>query len=166
MSFSTRILVGLAAGVVSGVFFGELVAFMHYPAEAFIELLHMTVLPYVTVSLIVGIGSLDYEHAILMLRRVGLVLVVLWMLGLAMVFLMPLAFPPWETASFFSTSLLERSEPVNFLELYIPANPFHSLANAVVPAVVLFSVLLGAALIGVEKEGLRGFVWVENCISG
>ena len=155
MSFSTKIYVGLASGIALGVFFGESMAFMHYPAEAFIELLHMTVLPYVTVSLIVGIGSLDYKHAVLMVRRVGAVLVALWILGLAMVFLMPLAFPPWETASFFSASLLERSEPFNFLELYIPANPFHSLANAVVPAVVLFSVLLGAALIGVEKkEGL------------
>ena len=77
MSFSTKIYVGLASGITLGVFFGESMVFMHYPAEAFIELLHMTVLPYVTVSLIVGIGSLDYKHAVLMVRRVGAVLVAL-----------------------------------------------------------------------------------------
>src|SRR5262249_50308978 len=34
----------------------------------------------------------------------------------------------------------------------VPANPFHSLANSVVPAVVLFSAILGVALMGVEKK--------------
>ena len=36
--------------------------------------------------------------------------------------------------------------------MYIPSNPFHSLANNIVPAVVLFSVILGVALIGIEKK--------------
>ena len=49
-------------------------------------------------------------------------------------------FPPHETASFFSTTLIEEREPFDFLNLYIPSNPFNSLANNIVPAVVLFSV--------------------------
>ena len=53
---------------------------------------------------------------------------------------------------FFSTSLVERRPPFNFLDLYIPSNPFHSLANNIVPAVVLFSVVVGVALIGVERK--------------
>ena len=36
--------------------------------------------------------------------------------------------------------------------MYIPANPFNALANNVVPAVVLFSVVVGVALIGVEPK--------------
>ena len=47
---------------------------------------------------------------------------------------------------------MERRPPFDFVALYIPANPFHSLANNVVPAVVLFSVLVGVALIGVERK--------------
>ena len=65
---------------------------------------------------------------------------------------MPLTFPAIESASFFSTTLVEERPPVDFLALYIPSNPFHSLANNVVPAVVLFSALLGVALMGVEKK--------------
>jgi len=61
-------------------------------------------------------------------------------------------FPDWETASLFSTTLVEEQKPFNFLELYIPANPFYSLANNLVPAVVLFSMLMGIALIGVENK--------------
>jgi ABC-type amino acid transport substrate-binding protein len=70
---------------------------------------------------------------------------------------MPLSFPTWETASFFSTSQLHTPEPFDFLGLYIPTNPFFSLANNVVPAVVLFCVVVGVALIGVkDKERILG----------
>ena len=47
-----------------------------------------------------------------------------------------------ETASFFSTTLIERRPTVNFVDLFNPSNPFHPLANNIVPAVVLFSVSL------------------------
>ena len=43
-------------------------------------------------------------------------------------------------------------ERFDFLELYLPINPFHSLANSVVPAVVLFSIAFGVALIGVPGK--------------
>ena len=38
------------------------------------------------------------------------------------------------------------------IDLYIPANPFNSLANNVVPAVVIFSFVLGIAVAGVERR--------------
>ena len=67
-------------------------------------------------------------------------------------FLVPLTFPSVQNASFFSSSLVERRPPFNFIDLYIPANPFNALANNVVPAVVLFSVILGIALVGVDQR--------------
>lgn len=68
---------------------------------------------------------------------------------------MPLAFPNWPTASFFSVSLVERKPPFDFLSLFIPANLFHSLASNTVPAVVVFSVTMGAALIGLKEKTER-----------
>lgn len=47
---------------------------------------------------------------------------------------------------------MEAREQFNFVELYILANPFHSLANNIVPAVVLFSALLGVAIMHLEEE--------------
>ena len=76
----------------------------------------------------------------------------LWLVALSFAFLIPLAFPTVENASFFSTALVQRRPPFDFVALYIPSNPFNSLANNVVPAVVLFSVLVGVALIGVERK--------------
>jgi Na+/H+-dicarboxylate symporter/ABC-type amino acid transport substrate-binding protein len=155
LSFGNKILLGLAAGVTAGLFLGERAAPLRLLADGFIRLLQVTVLPYVTVSLIVGIGRLDPASAKRLFLRVGALTLLLWGMALAAAFLIPLAFPQLESATFFSSSLVDTPTPVDFLALYIPSNPFHALANNVVPAVVLFSALLGVALMGVEgKQGL------------
>jgi Na+/H+-dicarboxylate symporter len=154
-------LIGLGTGVAVGLFVGERAAVMQVVADAYIKLLQMTVLPYVTVSIISGLGGLSAAQARKLGRQVGLVLLLLWAVAFGAVFLFPLMFPPHESASFFSTTLVEDREPFDFVSLYIPANPFNSLANNIVPAVVLFSIIIGAALITVPgKAGLLGVLSV------
>jgi Na+/H+-dicarboxylate symporter len=152
MSSSRKILIAIAVGLLLGIFLGERASFLRYVADAYVRLLQMTVLPYVTVSLIAGIGSLRLDQAKTLGLRVGLILLLLWSIALMMALLLPLAFPPLQTASFFSTSLVEPQQAFDFIGLYIPSNPFHSLANSIVPAVVLFSVMLGIALIGMGQK--------------
>jgi Na+/H+-dicarboxylate symporter/ABC-type amino acid transport substrate-binding protein len=152
MSFSTKILVGLAAGIGTGIVLGELVAPLRIVADGFVRLLQMTVLPYVTVSIISSLGALSLAQARALGLRGGAVLLATWGVAFAVMGLMPLAFPHAETASFFSTALLEQRPAFDFIDLYIPANPFNALANNIVPAVVLFSVVIGVALIGVEQK--------------
>ncbi len=152
MSLSTKILLALLLGLGVGMFFGEMAAPLEVVGDAFIQLLQMTVLPYITFSLVASLGSMTYEEAKPLALKGGALLLLLWGIALALVFTFPLAFPSWESASFFSTTLVERGGDLDFLDLYIPANPFHSLANNVVPAVVLFSVVVGIALIGIEGK--------------
>jgi Na+/H+-dicarboxylate symporter len=152
MSFSTKILLGLIAGIAVGLFFGESVHHLEIFANGFVNLLRMTVLPYITVSLIFNLGRMDARQARLLALRGGAILAALWALSILVSFLFPFAFPYVERASFFSTTLVEAREQFNFIELYIPANPFHSLANNIVPAVVLFSVLLGIAIMQLEEK--------------
>jgi Na+/H+-dicarboxylate symporter/ABC-type amino acid transport substrate-binding protein len=149
---STRILVALAGGIGLGIFLGDLVAPLHWVAEAYVKLLQMTVLPYVTVSIIGGLGRLRLGDARVLGTRTMAVLATLWGLAVLYMFLIPLAFPGTQNASFFSTTLIEKRTPFNFIDLYIPSNPFRSLADNVVPAVVLFAVLVGVALITVERK--------------
>jgi Na+/H+-dicarboxylate symporter/ABC-type amino acid transport substrate-binding protein len=153
MTFSSKILTGLGAGVAVGLLVGEHAAVLKVAADGFVKLLQMTVLPYVTVSIVSSLGALDAAQARLLARRVGLVLVGLWAVAIGYALLLPLTFPSVANAQFFSTTLVEQREPFDFVNLYIPSNPFHSLANNVVPAVVLFSVIVGVALIGVERKG-------------
>ena len=149
---STRILVALASGIGLGIFLGDLVAPLHWIADAYIKLLQMTVLPYVTVSIIGGLGRLRLGDARVLGTRTVAVLATLWGVAILYMFLIPLAFPGTQNASFFSTTLVEKRPPFDFIDLYIPSNPFRSLAENIVPAVVLFAVLVGIALITVERK--------------
>jgi len=151
-SLSSRILVGLVAGIATGLFVGERAAALQIFADAYIKLLQMTVLPYVTVSIITGLGALSYEQAKSLGVRVGAVLLLLWAVALVAVLLFPLMFPTLQTASFFSTTLVEPREPFDLVSLYIPSNPFNSLANNIVPAVVLFSIVIGVSLVAVPEK--------------
>ena len=124
MTSTTRnILIGLALGVATGLFLGEKAGAFQLVAEAYLRLLQMTVLPYVMVSLIEGIGSLDGARARRLFVRVGTLSLLLWALAIGAVMLMPLAFPEIESASFFSTTLVEARPPLDFVALYIPSNP-------------------------------------------
>ena len=152
MTSSTKILVGLVAGVIVGLFFGEQAGVLKVVADGFVKLLQMMVLPYIILSIITSLGALSFDQVKTLGLRAGAVLIGLWCLALVFTFLIPLAFPAIETASFFSATLVEQRPPFNFVDLFIPSNPFYALSNNVVPAVVLFSVFVGVALIGVERK--------------
>jgi Na+/H+-dicarboxylate symporter len=95
---------------------------------------------------------LTFNQAKELAKKGGLLLLLFWGIAFAMILLIPLSFPAWESSAFFSTSLVETPPKVDFLNLYIPSNPFYSMANNIVPAVVLFSILLGVALMGIDKK--------------
>ena len=156
-SLTVRIIAGLALGVLAGLFFGEDVVALQGVARAYIGLMQMTVLPYLVVALVLGLGGLSPREAVQLAKYGGLTLLVFWGMALAVVALMPLTFPEYQSAFFFSTSLLHPHQPLSLVDLYVPANPFHSLANNIVPAVTLFSGAVGVALIGVPcKERFLG----------
>jgi Na+/H+-dicarboxylate symporter/ABC-type amino acid transport substrate-binding protein len=152
MSLSAQIFLGLGLGIATGIFLGEITAPLKVVGEGFVQLLQMAVLPYIVIALISGLGKLKYGDAVRLSLRVGSLLLLIWALTLAVVYLLPLSFPNWTSASFFSTTLLEQPQHFNFLE-FIPSNPFHSMANNIVPAVVLFSIAVGLALMGIENKG-------------
>ncbi|MEZ6120565.1 MAG: cation:dicarboxylase symporter family transporter [Pirellulaceae bacterium] len=143
---STWIMAGLFSGIAIGLFLGDLCEPLKIVGDAFVGLLRMAVLPYIVVALIAGFGRMT----LLQSRRVawcgGLVLLVLWAIGLLSVYILPHSFPTWNTGSFFSASLLEPQESVDFVSLFVPANVFRALAEDYIPAVVLFSVALGLAI--------------------
>ena len=113
------IFIGMGVGVLVGLFFGELVGFLDVVGEVWIKLLQMTVLPYVMVSLIMGLGSLNYSEALLLAKKGSVMLLLLWGITLVVVFLFPYTFPDWESSSFFSAAMAENRVEVDFLGLYI-----------------------------------------------
>ncbi len=151
-SLGTRIVIGVLAGIALGVFLGDLTGPLAVVGSVYVNLLQMTVLPYVVISLVTNIGRLSFGEAKKLGGRAGLVMIALWGISLLVVGILPLSLPHWEAGTYFSSSLVEEPEELDLLALYVPTNPFHSLANNVVPAVVIFSLLIGVALIGIEKK--------------
>jgi Na+/H+-dicarboxylate symporter len=151
-SLSTLILIGVVAGICCGIFFGEYCGFLSILGDAFIKLLQMTILPYIVVSLIAALGKLTMEQAKLLAIKAGTLILLFWLITFAVILLIPLSFPQWESAAFFSTSLVQVIPETDFLTLYIPSNPFFSLANNIVPAVVLFTILIGVSLISIRNK--------------
>ena len=119
LSLSTKAAIGLVAGIATGLVIGERAGELQVFADAYVKLLQMTVLPYVTISLISGLGALSLGHAGRLGLRVGIILAVLWAIALLAVFTFPLMFPSFQSASFFSTTLLEEEEPLDLVSLYI-----------------------------------------------
>ena len=128
-SLTFRIITGLVLGVLTGLFFGEDAAGLNLIADIWIGLMQMTILPYVIVSLIVGLGQLDSTLARQLAVRGGLLMLVFWGIALLVVTVMPMSFPVFENASFYSSQAGETATQFNPVDLYIPKNPFHSMAN-------------------------------------
>jgi len=152
ISSTQFILLSLVAGIIAGLFFGERVAWLQYVGDVFIKLLQITVIPYISVSLITGLGGLKQSEIAGLAKAGGALMLLIWAIAIILVIIAPFAFPDWPTASFFSQSLVEPTNRPDFLRLFIPSNPFYSYANAIVPAVVVFSILMGIALIRVESK--------------
>ncbi len=152
MGLSSRILIGLLAGITTGLFFGELVADLKLVGDVFVKLLQMTVLPYIVVSLIAGFGRMSLPQAKALALRGSAILAVIWGIALALIFTAPLAFPELQQSSFFASPDYPEAQDQDLISQYVPANIFYSLSNDLIPAVVLFSILMGVALISVKDR--------------
>ena len=151
-SLSNQILLGIGLGVASGVFFGELMGVLGVIGDVFIGLLQMTVLPFIIVTLIANIGRLDPSEAKRFGLSTGFSIVLSLFLTLGVIAVLPLALPSREFAWFFSEVSLKERAPFDFLNLFVPSNPFSSLANNVVPAVAVFSIAVGLALMTLPNK--------------
>ncbi len=115
-------------------------------------LLRMTVLPFIATSLIANLGRLSLHKTRRLAVVGGSVLLLLWALTLAIIFLLPSALPPSDSGSFFSTAMIDPATKVDVLSLFVPSNIFTALANNHVPAIVLFCICMGAALATVPNR--------------
>ena len=147
-----QVLLAVFLGLFAGLFFGEKMAWLEVVGEIFIKLLQITVIPYISLALITGIGSLHYREVKSLALKGGSIQLFIWGVMVSLVILVPIAFPSWITSSFFSTSQLSEPVPFDFQQLFIPSNPFASFAEGAVPAIVIFSILLGIALIGFSQK--------------
>ena len=152
LNLTSMIGVGLLAGMAWGLFFGEYGSWVKWIGDVYVGLLQMAVLPYVALSLMANVGRLSRAQGARLLRVALLTLLLLWMVGLGTLAIMTQAFPDWETGSFFSNSFTEPPEQADWLALFVPSNPFRALSENLIPAVVVFSLGIGVALMSIGNK--------------
>lgn len=160
-----RTILGLGLGILCGLFFGEGIAWFGTVGTLYVRLLQMTVLPYVLVAVISGIARLDPSSAGTLGARALALIGALWAVSWLTSFTIPLSYPNWDSGSFYASPISGKAD-VDLMSLFVPANIFESLANSVVPAVVVFAVFLGLALLGMSEKGtlLNAFAIVEKAL--
>ncbi|MEM9643565.1 MAG: cation:dicarboxylase symporter family transporter [Planctomycetota bacterium] len=143
---SMTLFFALIMGIGCGLFFGPWCEPLSVLGTAFVGLLQMTVLPYISVSLLVSLGRMSWSQSRRLAGIGGLVLFGLWAIALAVVAIMPMTFPEWSSGSFFSTTLDQPTKSVDLMDYFIPSNLVKAFAENHVPGIILFCILGGIAL--------------------
>lgn len=146
------VLLAIVLGIVAGLFFGPYCRVFQPIGKIFFMLLQMVLLPYIPFLLMHGLGSLNGEIARKLLGRGWIFLLLIWCLGFAVVYAMIYLIPPLVTAFIEKNAMAQEEFVSHFLSYVIPQNFFYDLANNVVPAVAVFGLIAGLAIMVLEKK--------------
>jgi len=166
MPASMRIIIAMLIGLVIGATTSTVYTGVNEIADAFVMLLQMTALPYIALSLIIGIGSLSAGRINSTIKKSLTILVSLIALTLLFILLTPIAFPDWKSADFYSVNTIKTAQELDLIQLFIPTNPFYSFAHGLIPSVVMFSLFVGVGLMQVraKRQTLMALTGLNNAI--
>ncbi len=152
-----QILIGIGVGIVLGLFLGPICSIFKPIGDAFIMFIQMVVLPYIPCSIIHGLGSTKPSVAKQLFKKGWAFLLLLWGLVLSSIFLINQLFVI--KSPYLVSTTKNSSFDRNFLKYIVPENPIYDLANNIVPAVAIFGILIGIAVMHLEhKEPLISFL--------
>ena len=171
MTFTTKIVIAMVAGIVTGVLvstYGEAIepvstfvvgGVLDSVGRIFIILLQMMVVPLVLVSLVCGVTGLGDFRA---LGRVGLKTIGLYLLTTAVALTLALSFAslvsPGEGAELAADVSFEATSPPPLREVFIdmfPRNPIQALAEGQMLQIIVFALFFGFALTRAGEAGAR-----------
>lgn len=157
-------------GLLFGLLFGDLCEVFAPYAAAYIMLLKVTAVPYLIGAIIHGLGQLNLSQAKLILKKGILFIFLAWFVNIAMIYATYSIFPKSKTSQM--TGYIAGNIPtINFAELLIPDNIFYDLTNNIIPAIVIFSIAIGIALMHLKEkqilvQGFQYFVEALTRITG
>ncbi len=144
-SFPLQMAIATLLGICVGLFFGERSAVLEPYASAYVMILKMTAIPYLIVAIIHGVGLLNRAQAMQIVKKGSIFIAIALLINIGVIYLIKWGFPIAEGPK--QTGYITREVPeLNFAEILIPQNIFYDLANGIIPAVVIFSLLIGISL--------------------
>lgn len=157
-SLTLQMIIATLLGIFTGLFLGDLCKVFAPWENAYIMILKITTIPYLICAVIHGIGRLASSTAKQILQK-GLIFIgAAWTINICIIYLTVYLFPHSQGLAYNAYSTLAPSS-INFAELLIPDNIFYALSNNVVPAVVVFGILSGIALMHIrEKQSMMSIL--------
>lgn len=146
MSLGSKIYISTCVGLILGIFFGDRCVVLEPVNTLFIRIYQIPIIPYMIFSILHSIGSLSMGNAKLIGKKGGIILLSLWAVSVFYALGLQYSFPDIERSKFFCPEPLDATG-IDFVDVFIPFNPFHSMAHGYIPAIVIFFVLVGLALI-------------------
>lgn len=150
-SLTFQMLLATILGIFAGLFLGDLCHVFAPWETAYIMILKITTIPYLICAVIHGIGRLATSTAKQILQKGILFISSIWVINICIIYMAVSLFPRSQGLAHSAYSTLAPSS-INFAELLIPDNIFYALSNNMVPAVVMFGLLLGIALMHLREK--------------
>ncbi|MCB1107941.1 MAG: cation:dicarboxylase symporter family transporter [Chlamydiia bacterium] len=153
ISLTKQILLAILLGSFLGVLLGPLCSVFEPIGKAFIMFIQMVILLYIPSSIIHGLGSTRPTVARTLLKKGWIFFLFIWLIVLSTVYLLNLLFP--RINILFSGTGAHSSFEANFLNYLVPENPVYDLVNNIVPAIAIFAIIIGIAVMHLtHKEPL------------
>jgi len=150
-SLALQMALATVLGIFFGLFLGELCSLFSPWANAYIMILKITTIPYLICAIIHGVGQLSSSTAKQILKKGALFIAIAWTVNIFMIYFAAFLFPRAKGA-LQTGSIATVTPSINFAELLIPENIFYNLSNNIIPAIVIFSILIGIALMFIKEK--------------
>lgn len=151
ISLAWQMILASILGILFGLFFGQWCSIFAPWGSAYIMILKITTIPYLAFAIMHGVGQLRIAHSIQILKKGLLFIALFWAINFVMIYLTVFLFPQASGAPL-AGYVSSKPVPINFAQVLIPENIFYSLANNVVPAIVIFSLLIGISLMHLKEK--------------
>lgn len=165
LSFPLQMALAVFLGIFIGLLFGERLRVLGPWSDAYIMILKITAIPYLIVAIMHGVGLLNRAQGLQIVKKGSIFIALALTINISMIYLIRWAFPE---SHGHATGFVMKDIPVlNFAEMLIPDNVFYDLANNVVPAIVVFSLLFGIALmyIGDKQVAMGGLQTLVDALT-
>ncbi len=151
MSLALQMALATALGILFGILLGDLCSVFAPWGSAYIMVLKVTTIPYLICAIIHGVGRLVSSTAKQILQK-GLIFIgCAWAINITMIYVTAFMFP--RSHGIPQGSYSGKTPPgINFAELLIPDNIFYALTHNIIPAIVVFGILIGIALMHLKEK--------------
>ncbi len=118
----------------------------------FILILQITTLPYISLTIITGIGTLSEEKITQTAKQALIILLLLIGSTLCFISLAPIAFPDWKSADFYSAnSFFHDVIYLNYHKTLLYPD-YYSFKYKLVPIIIIFSIFIGLGFMGIVNK--------------